>query len=249
MRSGWAPEELWREGLKLDQAFQEYSDPRLWEEYEELEGWVLFEVPPPDLPPDPSPQQPPKPLPFEPYVLLHKFCSARDAIRTDIIRRLVAGELLAAGYTTPRRRQRTAVFVPASVWEAGRVSWEASQLWTPAEIFEEVRILPSPDAISAAVVAALPASPPRRAPGRPSRAKEILQAYEQLRDVGRINFSSLNSNLAFIRSTVLRLRGGDPKSPHGLSNETIRVTIQDQFNRDRHSMAPEKPPGNPPRKK
>ena len=253
MKSGMAAEEAWQQGLPLGEALEEYSDPELWEEYEPIAALVMPKLPPADLPLEPF-----KPSdqihraalpPIDPARLMERFYSLDNGIKADVIRRLTAGELLAVGYPAPRRRRQPPVWILPSTWEQGRVSWMESELWTDTNAFEQVRVILSPAAAAASIVATIPPPEPTRPAGRPTRREDIRQAYIALREAGRIDFSALSRNIPLIREAALRLRGGDMTDTKGLKDSTIEFAIGEQFKGDRERLAPGNPPKNQTEKK
>jgi hypothetical protein len=210
-----------------------FADPATAADYKELASLVLPRLPPDDLAPLPSVSS--KPSEDDPSRTYGRFLDARDKARREILHLLKTGELLAVGYIASDRRRETPQWIAARGWETGRVSWDESQLWTDSnEIFEEVRIIQSRDANTAAIAATMELPPASRRRGRPSRRDRIIEAYRALRDAGKIDFRALHLNYASVRELVMRMNA-DQASDKGLSDEAIRSAISAGFKRDQQS--------------
>jgi hypothetical protein len=78
----------------------------------------------------------------------------------------------------------------------------------------------------------------RRRRGRPTRALEIQDAYDALKNSAEIDFKkSLRANLPAIQAAACRLTAIDPPSTKGLGYEVVRRTIGWKFFRDKAEAA------------
>jgi hypothetical protein len=217
-----------KEGVTLWDALEEFSDRALWNEYERGRNRFFPKLPPQDLPAEPIEWRITPPLQADPMKDYWAFEQLETRLKQNLLKLLTTGRLCATGYHLPRSRDRKPVWISSDRWEVGRVSWEKSEFWLTGEVFEDVLVTPSPAFRAATAVQAMPNPAPSRGPGRPTRNDEILPAYIALRDAGKIDFKSLNKNIATIRDTIVEL-SIDKTGTKGLGNDKIRTTIHDQF--------------------
>jgi hypothetical protein len=237
-------EQVWNEGLDLWSALEEYSDRDLWQEYETIHAIVTPKLPPADLPPESIAKVSEvlsRPLQFDPVEQFFQYQEIEAKVKSAFLNLLKNGELLGAGYAVPHRRNHLPARIPPDLWASGRISWAESELWAGADVFEQIRVVPSPKLRKATAVAAISTPEPRRRAGRPSRGGEILAAYVTLRDAGKIDYTSLNCNIDTIWN-FLKL-SGNPSS-----KETIRTASRDQFLLDRDLHSPRNPSRKPSQK-
>jgi hypothetical protein len=219
------------QGLKLWDALEKYSDRAMWNEYEVARNHFFPKLPPEDLRPERIQWGAAPPLPTDPVQDFLKFQQLETRLKDNLLKLLTTEKLLATGYPSPRVRDQKPVWISPDRWKPDRVSWDESELWLPDEVFEEILVVPSSALRAAEAITEMPSLAPPRSPGRPSRKGEILAAYVALRENEKIDFGSLNQNIANIRETVIKL-GQDPKNKQGLGDETIRITVHDHFYED-----------------
>jgi hypothetical protein len=165
----------WVTGIPLWDALGEYTEPALWDEYENICAQVFPALPPNDLPPDPRQYVEIRsgPLPSDPVRLFNQYLSLDAKVKAGITALLGQGKLVALGYRLPRRRTQAPTRISPGSWEAGRISWGDSQLWTQSEAFGEIRVIASTELKAAAVLAEIPSPGPNHKRGRPTWRAEF----------------------------------------------------------------------------
>lgn len=226
------PVSAWNTGVTLLEAMEQFADPDLSAEYGELYHKMFPPIPSVDLRPL-FRNTSPAPLPYDPVLDLLRLNSLGDKLKAQILESLNGGKLLAVGYALPRRRNQKPEWVQPDHWAVGLPNWDNSELWGRGYGYTDVRVIQAA-ADPTAIAASMPVPETRRPPGRPTHRHLIMQAYETLRDMDRIDYRSFSRNIPSIRELALRL-SGEPSKSVGLGDETIRSTLSEEFKRDQEA--------------
>jgi hypothetical protein len=155
------------------------------------------------------------------------------------------GKLLAVGYAKPRLKGGQPEFIFARDWRAvdldgyfdGDIDWAGSVLAVSNFAFQDIRVVPSP---TFEMQRSDPPAKTRKSPGRPTQAKFIVTAFEQLRDEGSLIPNSLSANYEAIRQRAVKaIESEDPPSKlrkmsskiQGLGDEAIRRAVVSMYER------------------
>ncbi len=144
------------------------------------------------------------------------------AMKDNILHWLKDSKLFAYGYAMPRNPGDTPVRLPDDVLVQRFVKWGQNQIKGNGLHFEAVRIAhPS---------MTLPKAQKR--PGRPTGRDNILAAYEQIKEMGQINSSSLEKSAQIIQKHLMHNVLNTDTVPKGHSVQTIKKHIRDDFNQE-----------------
>jgi hypothetical protein len=222
----------WEQGLPLREALVKFSNQAsLAAEYQELSSYIFPKL----LPPADLPQKynwsPQPPLHYDPSTLYPRFRGVEELLQRRITDRIISRELLVL-----RRRKvgHPPELVPVCLWQTGRISRDESELWTATDAFE-FRLIETPEASTAAIMAAIPAVEPLRKRGPSSNSRWIIQAYDELLTHHKIEFSrSFEANIPRIRSVAQCLRAGDPNA-RGFGHSSIANALSKRFQQDKEA--------------
>lgn len=157
----------------------------------------------------------------------------RDEVRQAILRHLHSGDIKAYGFEAPRRASDAPIAVPSDLWR-GWVRWDKSMIEAQSLRIENVRLVPAHLIKTETPVPTLePASdkePPRPA-GRPSRALQIIEAFEALDSEGKIDFSNPAKHCYPAVRNWVKINYPEAENPdRGLSDKAIQLHVNPLFN-------------------
>lgn len=131
-----------------------------------------------------------------------EFRALQKKLKSACIDYVQRGHLRAFGYSAPRRPDDTPVEVPSDLW-AHPIYWDKDKLSGNGLEIVAVRLIPTQWLLQAQGIS--PQSPSRRQ-GRPSRDSDILNAWNELVEEGKIDFSGTRANACrLVRERVLKL--------------------------------------------
>jgi len=152
----------------------------------------------------------------------------RHAISEDFKNQLEAKELIGIGYLSPRNISDTPQLIPADIWKLGKVDYSKSEIKSGSLRFESIRIIQphkNNELSSSNDNRELRIDPPNPV-GRPSSRDKIIEAYEQLKSEGAINYSKpMTHAYPVIQERLFEKH----KTITGYRNEAIRIAIHDDF--------------------
>lgn len=162
--------------------------------------------------------------------------AALGAMKKNVMGSILDGELLALGFEEPRNVEDHPWEIPSEVCRH-QLDWDNGKASGVGLSFVEVRLMPAhwkPKLLADLAASGEPGV--ARSRGRPSVKAYVGEAYETLRDAGRIDFDGPMAALYdSIRIWLVELYPSDAARLGNLSNETIRKMITDRFKEDGNS--------------
>lgn len=150
-------------------------------------------------------------------------------IEQHAFRQIREHNLLAYGFACPRKSNDQPVLVPPDLWSGFRGWNKGDHLEHNGLRIEAIKLIPAHWLHSK--------DTPRQ--GRPSRTDEIKSAYEQLKEMGQIDFK--NSSLKAVASQVSEYaqisNPSHPDGDKGLSYLTVRKVILDDFHAEKEAVS------------
>ncbi|EKE67283.1 hypothetical protein P24_18676 [Oceanibaculum indicum P24] len=131
-----------------------------------------------------------------------EFSALQNKLKSACLDYIRRGHLRAFGYSAPRRPDDTPVEVPSDLW-AHPIYWDKDTLSGDGLEIVAVRLIPTQWLLQTQGIS--PQSPARRQ-GRPSRDSDILNAWNELVEEGKIDFSGTRANACkLVRERILKL--------------------------------------------
>lgn len=236
-------ENFWQKGKTLYAALYEFTAPEIRREYNDLElkrnnqnrnllgnsGLPSFSANLSNL--------------SETILLNSQIDIVRDKLKWDLLNKIISGKLIGLGYETPVKSSDKPQIIPLHIWpqKIKEINWEDFSFSKNGINFLNIRIIkklpakkPIPDKkITLPIIE-------NKKTGRPSRKKEIISAYEDLKKSGRIDYSMpLKSHTELIQKNVQKLYP-EIKDIKGMKHEAIRRYIGSRFQEDSASKASSK---------
>jgi hypothetical protein len=151
-------------------------------------------------------------------------------MQIDLVRNLRNGQFIGVGYCEPRKPTDFPALIPRDIWDDQfNVDWKQSKVAGNGLSFLSVKILPSDNLPQQYDAEPINHKPPKKV-GRPSVKQKIWDAYEILRDEDSIDFNKPQTHMyPQIREWLTKRFPKDIDRLGNLSDETIRLTLSDQF--------------------
>lgn len=230
--------ELWQKGLELGRAAYRFAHPSLRAGYDELRSTKVEATELPSLPDDAHWLVVLDAVfkNLKPFADISAArADANQQLQNYLLRLIGGGHVLTFGYALPRRPEDYPVLLPKDVW-SGKIGWSESLVKGNGLEFVAVRVVVSrtaQDLLEANEQRQLPA--PKKT-GRPSLKADIIEAYQALRDAGRIDFKNPMRHLfPQIRVWLSEEYPDNAGQFRNMAGETIRKQVSDLFKRDRES--------------
>lgn len=163
---------------------------------------------------------------------------AVEKLKYDLLNKAISEKLFLFGYEAPVKSSDTPQIIPLHVipQKISEINWQESSFQKNGIQFLNIRVinkLPQNKLIKKKSVTPPKLNIPRI--GRPSRQKEIIKAYEDLKADGYINYlAPLKSHTELIQKTVQKLFP-EITDTKGMAYEAIRRYIGVAFQKDKNS--------------
>lgn len=149
-----------------------------------------------------------------------KFRVSQERLERYVLKYIKSGELIAAGFSLPRRASDSPEFIPDDVW-GGYVDWDKGTIEANGLSVVEVR-LTHPSWLLRSQMD----SPPTRGRGRPSRKADVLTAFNALLELGKINLNGpMKANYGVVRAYVMQEFPNNDNDDTGLSDTYLAQEI------------------------
>lgn len=163
---------------------------------------------------------------------------AVEKLKYDLLSKTISERLFLLGYEAPVKSSDMPQIIPLHVipQKIGEINWEESSFQKNGIQFLNIRAinkLPRNKLVKKKIVAPPKLNTPKI--GRPSRQKEIIKAYDDLKADGYIDYSApLKSHTELIQKTVQKLFP-EITDTKGMAHEAIRRCIGNTFQKDKNS--------------
>lgn len=234
-----ATEIAYKNGLTLLEAAKEYAPPYLRKRLAEI-GLDDNELNFSSLVITPPLEDVAVSFSDSPFGRIDEVKALKQREKSELIKMLTAEKVLALGYQYPKALNPSLILIPSERWVTGIVDWIYSALHTDTESYSDIRIVPAPRLGDHDQV-----SRKQKRPGATSYREVIKNVYEELRDAGLIDFTrSFRANTPVIRDAAAKcvFPTKDGSEIRGFGPETIRKTVGEQFDQDKKTFKPDKPP-------
>lgn len=169
--------------------------------------------------------------------------SAENELKWDIINKILSEKLIGLGYESPIKSSDLPQIIPIHVWpeKITDFDWKESSFSNNGVEFLKIKLIKFNElkkeinSKNEKKEIKLPDIKVKdKVVGRPSIKDKIIEAYENLKTNGKIDFcKTLKSHTELIQQTVKTLTP-DIVDNKGMQHEAIRRTIGDQFKADKN---------------
>lgn len=167
----------------------------------------------------------------------------RDKLKWDLLNIILSEKLIGIGYETPVKSSDKPQIIPLHIWpqKIKEINWDDSSILKNGVQFLNIRIIKKlPAKKSTTDKGIILPKAEKKKVGRPSRKKEIIAAYEDLKKAGLIDYSiPLKSHTELIQKNIQKLFP-EIKEIKGMKHEVIRRYIGDRFQEDRNNKTSSK---------
>lgn len=166
-----------------------------------------------------------------------------DKLKWNLLDIILSEKLIGLGYEAPIKSSDKPQIIPLHIWpqKIKEINWDDSSILKNGVQFLNIRIIkkiPVKKSISDKGII-LPKAEKKKI-GRPSRKKEIIAAYEDLKKSDRIDYSiPLKSHTELIQKNVQKLFP-EIKDIAGMKHEAMRRYIGERFQKDKNSKTSSK---------
>ena len=171
--------------------------------------------------------------------------NANDKLKWDLLNKLLSEKLAGLGFESPIKSSDTPQYIPLHIWPQKIIDfdWDNSSFSINGVEFLKIKIIKNTELINKKNInnKKEEIKPPNieiidKPVGRPSRKQEIINAYNFLRDKGKIDYSkTFKSHIKTIRETV-RLLNTKLENDKGLGGEAIRRTVKHFFDQEKNTQ-------------
>lgn len=171
--------------------------------------------------------------------------SASYKLKSNLLNKILSEKLIGLGFEPPIKTTSTPQIIPIHIWpqKITDFDWNKSSFSLNGIEFLKIRLIKKTEFKKAIKIVNKKEEikPPKlevndKLVGRPSRKKDIKDAYIFLRDKGKIYYSkAFKSHNEIIRETV-RLLNPELENDKGLGNEAIRRTVKPLFDLEKENQ-------------
>lgn len=171
--------------------------------------------------------------------------NATDKLKRDLLNKILSEKLIGLGFESPIKSSDIPQYIPLYIWPQKIIDfdWDNSSFSINGVKFINIKIIKNSELKKDNNLKNKKEEikPPNieiidKPVGRPSRKQEIINAYNFLRDKGKIDYSkTFKSHITIIRETVRSL---NPKleNDKGLGDEAIRRTVKHFFDQEKNTQ-------------